>query len=85
MKYLGHIVENGHIQPHPNKTSAVQKLPEPKTIKQLQSFLGLTGYFRKFIKGYAEIAKPLSDVTKQNVKFKIDVRERSAIETLKSA
>ncbi|GFX72161.1 retrovirus-related Pol polyprotein from transposon 412 [Trichonephila clavipes] len=42
-----HIVESGTIKPSPTKTLAVQKFPEPTTIKQVQSFLGLTGYFRK--------------------------------------
>ncbi|GFW50424.1 transposon Tf2-6 polyprotein [Trichonephila clavipes] len=47
-----HIVESGAIKPSPTKTLAVQKFPEPTTIKQVQSFLGLTGYFRKYIKDY---------------------------------
>ncbi|GFW21940.1 retrovirus-related Pol polyprotein from transposon 17.6 [Trichonephila clavipes] len=56
IEFLGHIVESGTIKPSPTKTLAVQKFPEPTTIKQVQSFLGLTGYFRKYIKDYSKIA-----------------------------
>ncbi|GFW40071.1 retrovirus-related Pol polyprotein from transposon gypsy [Trichonephila clavipes] len=63
-----HIVESGTIKPSPTKTLAVRKFPEPTTIKQIQSFLGLTGYFRKYIKDYSKIAKPLSDlIRKENL------------------
>ncbi|GFX44877.1 retrovirus-related Pol polyprotein from transposon 17.6 [Trichonephila clavipes] len=50
IEFLGHIVESGTIKPSPPKTLAVRKFPEPTTIKQVKSFLGLTGYFRKYIK-----------------------------------
>ncbi|GFX95676.1 retrovirus-related Pol polyprotein from transposon 17.6 [Trichonephila clavipes] len=65
----GHIVESGTIKPSPTKTLAVRKFPEPTTIKQVQSFLGLTGYFRKYIKDYLKIAKPLSDLTRKENLF----------------
>ncbi|GFX89410.1 transposon Ty3-I Gag-Pol polyprotein [Trichonephila clavipes] len=61
----GHVVENGAIKPSTAKTLAVRKFPEPTAIKQVQSFLGLTGYFRKYIKDYSTIAKPLSELTKR--------------------
>ncbi|GFU30290.1 retrovirus-related Pol polyprotein from transposon 297 [Trichonephila clavipes] len=65
IEFLGHIVESGNIKPSPVKTLAVRKFPEPTTIKQVQSFLGLTGYFRKYIKDYSKIAKPLSDLIRK--------------------
>ncbi|GFW05707.1 retrovirus-related Pol polyprotein from transposon 17.6 [Trichonephila clavipes] len=65
IEFLGHIVESGTIKPFPTKTLAVRKFPEPTTIKQVQSFLGLTGYFRKYIKDYSKIAKPLSDLKQE--------------------
>ncbi|GFW42405.1 uncharacterized protein K02A2.6 [Trichonephila clavipes] len=52
IEFLGHIVESGTIKPSPTKTLAVRKFPEPTTIKQVQSFLGLTGYFPQ--KDYAK-------------------------------
>ncbi|GFU34774.1 retrovirus-related Pol polyprotein from transposon 17.6 [Trichonephila clavipes] len=65
IEFLGQIVESGAIKPSPTKTLAVRKFPEPTTIKQVQSFLGLTGYFRKYIKDYSKIAKPLSDLKQE--------------------
>ncbi|GFU20900.1 transposon Ty3-I Gag-Pol polyprotein [Trichonephila clavipes] len=69
IEFLGHIVESGTIKPSPTKTLAVRKFPEPTTIKQEQSSLGLTGYFRKYIKDYSKIVKPLSDLTRKENLF----------------
>ncbi|GFU03003.1 retrovirus-related Pol polyprotein from transposon 17.6 [Trichonephila clavipes] len=69
IEFLGHIVESGTIKPSPTKTPAVRKFPEPTTIKQVQSFLGLTGYFRKYTKDYSKISKPLSDLTRKENLF----------------
>lgn len=59
------------------------KFPQPKNVKQLQSFLGLTGYFRKFIKNDALIARPLSNLLKADAKFKFGTKEREAFDQLK--
>lgn len=83
VEFLGHIVEEGRIRPSPSKTAAVRSFPEPKTIKSVQSFLGLTGYFRKFIEGYATIAKPLSDMLRKDAKFVFKEEQRGAFEQLK--
>ncbi|GFW38815.1 retrovirus-related Pol polyprotein from transposon 297 [Trichonephila clavipes] len=79
----GHIVESGTIKPSPTKTLAVRKFPEPTTIKQVQSFLGLTGYFRKYIKNYSKIAKPLSDLTRKENLFVFGIQQKEAFEKLK--
>ncbi|GFW30571.1 retrovirus-related Pol polyprotein from transposon gypsy [Trichonephila clavipes] len=78
-----HIVESGTIKPSPTKTLAVRKFPEPTTIKQVQSFLGLTGYFRKYIKDYSKIAKPLSDLTRKENLFVFGIQQKEAFEKLK--
>ncbi|GFS71119.1 retrovirus-related Pol polyprotein from transposon 17.6 [Trichonephila clavipes] len=65
----GHNVESVTIKPSPTKTLADRKFPEPTTKKQVQSFLGITGYFRKYIKDYSKIAKPLSDLTRKENLF----------------
>ncbi|GFX26409.1 retrovirus-related Pol polyprotein from transposon 297 [Trichonephila clavipes] len=62
IEFLGHIIENNKLFPSPSKTKSVVNYPEPKTTKEVQRFLGLTGYFRKFIPAYSVIAKPLSDL-----------------------
>lgn len=64
VEYLGHIVGGGFVRPSNEKIKAVQKFPKPKCRRDIQSFLGLTGYFRKFVQDYAIIARPLSDLLK---------------------
>lgn len=81
--FLGYIIEDGQIKPSNEKTKAVQCFPEPKTIKQVQSFLGLSGYFRKFIMNYSVIAKPLSDLTRGEQVFVFDEIQKSAFLQLK--
>lgn len=83
IEFLGYIIENGTIRPSETKTLAVQKFPEPTNVKQLQSFLGLTGYFRKYIEGYAKIARPLSDLLKAENKFNFGPLQKEAFHTLK--
>ena len=63
--YLGHVVGNGQVQPEISKVEAVQRWPVPTTKKQVRAFLGLTGYYRKFIPHYATVAAPLTDLTKK--------------------
>ena len=56
--YLGHMVGNGTVRPEVSKVEAVQRWPAPETKKQVRAFLGLTGYYQKFISQYASIAAP---------------------------
>ena len=69
VEFLGHVVSNGKIRPSEHKTNAVRKFPEPKTIRQIQSFLGLTGYFRKFVPHYSVIARPVTEFLKMNTRL----------------
>ena len=69
IQYLGCILSATGIQPLPAKTHAIQHMRPPTTPKQVRAFLGLVGYYRKFIKGFAKIAKPLTLLTRQQVKF----------------
>ena len=64
--YLGHIVGNGVVKPETSKIGAVESFAVPQTKRQVRAFLGLTGYYRKFIPNYAETAAPLTDLTKKN-------------------
>ena len=59
VQYLGHIVSADGISTNPEKIAAVQNWPIPKSKKDVRSFLGITGYYRKFIQGYAKVARPL--------------------------
>ncbi|GFY74278.1 transposon Ty3-I Gag-Pol polyprotein [Trichonephila inaurata madagascariensis] len=71
----GHIIENNKLFPSPSKTKSVVHYPEPKTTKEVQRFLGLTGYFRKFIPAYSVIAKPLSDLLRKDTPFNFEMSE----------
>lgn len=84
IEYLGYIIEERKIQPSEEKIVAVSKFKIPKDVKALQSFLGLTGYFRKFVKNYALIARPLTDLLKKNSEFCFDERCEEAFKTLKN-
>ena len=60
--YLGHVVSEEGIQTDPEKTKVIKNWPVPTTIKEVRAFLGFTGYYRRFIKDYAKIARPLNDL-----------------------
>lgn len=67
-EYLGHILTPEGVRPNPTKIEVIQNLKLPTTQKQIKSFLGITGYYRKFIKNYAKIAQPLTKYLKKNTK-----------------
>ncbi|GFX93250.1 retrovirus-related Pol polyprotein from transposon 17.6 [Trichonephila clavipes] len=83
VEFLGHVVENKTIHPLTAKTIAVKKFPVPITVKQVQRFLGLNGYFRKFIPAHSEIAKSLSDLTRKDNPFMFEQPQMDAFEKLK--
>ena len=62
VNYLGHVVSQEGVKTDPEKIEALASWPEPHNIKTLRSFLGFTGYYRRFIKDYAKIVKPLNDL-----------------------
>ena len=68
IQYLGHILSATGIRPLPSMTHTIQHMQPPTTPKQVRAFLGLVGYYRKFIKRFAKITKPLTLLTRQQVK-----------------
>ena len=70
-EYLGHVVGNGMVKPCQSKTEAVKQFPVPETKKQVRSFLGLAGYYRKFIKNSSDLAAPLTNLTKKREPQKV--------------
>ena len=67
--YLGHKVSKEGIHTDDAKISAVKEWPTPQNVHEVRSFMGLCSYYRKFIKNFAEIARPLHKLTEKNVKF----------------
>lgn len=85
ISFLGHLVEDSKIMPDTEKVKAVERFPTPKDVRAVQSFLGLTGFFRKFIPNYALIAKPLTNLLRKGKMFIFGEHERLSVQKLKAA
>ena len=85
IQYLGHILSTKGICPLPSKTQASQKMHPPTTPKQVCAFLGLVGYYRKFIKNDVKIAKPFTLLTRQQVKFEWTLEHHEAFMKLRDS
>ena len=67
--YLGHIIGRDGVKPNPAKIAAIRKFPKSRTVRAIRQFLGLSGYYRRFIKDNAKLAKPLSNLLKKDTKW----------------
>lgn len=83
IEYLGHELSGNGIQPGKTKTRAVNEYPRPMDKHQVRQFVGLTSYFRKFVKGFAALAKPLTKLTKLNAPFEWGAEQEEAFQKLK--
>ncbi|GJY74599.1 putative mitochondrial protein [Tanacetum coccineum] len=84
VEYLGHVISKEGVSIEPNKVKVIQEWPIPTTLKQLREVLGLTGYYRRFIKGFASLSRPLTQLLKKNA-FKWTSEAQLSFEELKKA
>ena len=85
IQYLGHVLSTTGIKPLPCKTAAIKLMNPPKNAKEVRAFLGLVGYYCKFIKNFAQVTKPLTALTHHDAKFSWTSNHLPAFNTLKSA
>lgn len=83
VNYLGHIITDQGVKPNPQKIKCVKEFPIPTNEKEVKSFLGLSGYYRRFVPGYGRIAKPLTVLLKKDVNFNWTDLCQEAFDTLK--
>jgi transposase InsO family protein len=85
VNFLGHVVGADGIKPDPVKVAAVREWPAPKSVREVRSFLGLTGYYRRFIGHYASKALPLTELTRADSVWRWGHEQQTAFYALKSA
>ena len=83
VKYLGHIISRNGMATDPAKIDSVKDWPRPTCLAEMRSFLGLCSYYRKFIRNFAEIANPLTRLTKKDVQFVWDSDAENVFQQLK--
>ncbi|GKA28114.1 putative reverse transcriptase domain-containing protein [Tanacetum coccineum] len=83
VQFLGHMINNKGVHVDPAKVEAIQNWSAPTTPKEVKQFLGLAGYYRRFIEGFSLISKPLTKLTQKNKKYEWGTEEDEAFQTLK--
>jgi hypothetical protein len=83
VQYLGFVVSEEGISASPDKVEAVRNYPCPNNVKDVRAFLGLASFYRRLVPRFAEIAKPLSELTRKDQQFIWGQRQQEAYQTLK--
>ena len=85
VEFLGHVISSKGIKIAHDKIDAVKSWPKPETVQNVQAFLGLANFYRRFIKGFAGIARPPTDLMCKDVPFQWGDDQDTAFEALKHA
>ncbi|GJU36234.1 putative reverse transcriptase domain-containing protein [Tanacetum coccineum] len=83
VQFLGHMIDSEGIHVDPAKIEAIKDWASPKTPTEIRQFLGLAGYYRRFIKGFSKIARPMTKLTQKSVKFEWGEKAEAAFQLLK--
>jgi hypothetical protein len=83
VSFLGHILYKDGVAVDPSKVQDVLEWKQPRSVTDIRSFLGLAGYYRRFIENFSKIAKPMTELLKNGVKFEWSQAWEEAFQTLK--
>jgi len=83
LPFLGHVINDEGISPDPSTVQKIIDFPQPRTVKGLRSFLGLAGYYHKFVKGFSQITAPLFKLLRNNITFIWTIDQENAFKRLK--
>ncbi|GJZ62178.1 putative reverse transcriptase domain-containing protein [Tanacetum coccineum] len=83
VQFLGHVIDRSGVHVDPAKIEAIKSWAAPTTPTEVRQFLGLAGYYRRFIEGFSLISKPLTKLTQKNKKYEWGKEEKEAFQTLK--
>lgn len=83
--YLGHVISDAGVATDPQKVATVSSWPSPTSTKELRGFLGLAGYYRKFVQHFGILAKPLTELLKKNSLFHWTPAHEQSFQALKEA
>ncbi|GJT39415.1 hypothetical protein Tco_0939280 [Tanacetum coccineum] len=83
VQFLGYVIDSEGIHVDPTKIESIKDWASPKTLTEIRQFLGLAGYYQRFIEGFSKIAKPMTKLTQKNMKFDWSEKAEAAFQLLK--
>ncbi|GKC12120.1 putative reverse transcriptase domain-containing protein [Tanacetum coccineum] len=83
VQFLGHIIDSRGIHVDPAKIESIKDLASPRSPTEIRQFLGLAGYYRRFIEGFSKIAKSMTKFTQKGIKFHWGEKEENAFQLIK--
>ena len=85
IQYLGHLISGEGIKPLPEKLESIKEMPPPTTPKEVKQFLGVIGYYRKFVPRFTDVARPLTNLTRLDQPFEWSDKCQASFELLKES
>ena len=85
VSYLGHVIGQDGVRPDEKRIEAVKEYPRPKTTRELKGFLGLAGYYQRFIPNFSKVAKPLTELLKKDAPYVWNDKTEEAFASLKTS